>query len=353
MTALFLLPPRAVPAARLSFFFRDLANMLVAGIALNHALGSLKEAVLDPRLSRGCAVMLLELAAGRPLAQAMGQTGLFPRLALNAVKAGEHAGNLPLVMGLLADHFDLSARLKDKCLQAVIYPASVIGLLLVVLIYMAQAVVPQLAPLLPPEALDNWLTRALITFSAFIVHAGGWLFGGTAVLGLTMMGLISRYPDQWHAFLNELPLVGRAHRDLEIALCFFDIFVLLRSGIPLDTALTEAAAAAVNRTGMELKHCRQYLAGGHTFSAALAVGKYFPRLVVETVRLGEETGHYDEYCERVFKFYYRSFETRVGLLAATLQPALLGVAAFFVMLMALAFLKPIYANLTHIGVLKP
>ncbi len=343
----------SIPPDRLTFFFRDFSNMLAAGITLNHMMGTLKEAILDPRLSRACDAISCELAAGRSLAEAMAQTRQFPRLAVNAVKAGERAGNLPLVTGLLADHFELSSKLKGKCLEALIYPACVVFFLLVSLVYVSQSVVPQLAPLLPAQAMDSPLTRVMLALSGCVRHA--WIMmvfiaGGIFVLAGV---LIRRYPRAWYVCLRHIPGIGHVNRDLEIGLCFFDIFVLLRSGIPLDTALREAASSAGNLTGAELEQCCQYLAGGHTFSSALAQGKYFPRLVVETIRLGEEMGRYDDYCERVFKLYYRSFETRVSALVGALQPVLLGVCAVFVIAMAFAFLKPIYANLTHMGVLKP
>ncbi|MEI8012673.1 MAG: type II secretion system F family protein, partial [Candidatus Omnitrophota bacterium] len=278
---------------------------------------------------------------------------LFPAIAVNALRSGEHAGSLPQVMMLLADHFDLSERLKSQCLQAFLYPAGVIVLLCVALVYISQVVVPQLQPLLPAAAMDSFLTRSLLAISALIREA--WIPVLCAGAGVILLsgGLIRRYPDVGHLVLSRIPVIGQVCRDLDIALCFFDIFVLLRSGISLDAALGEAALSARNMTGKEMVKCRERLSGGYSFSGAMARGGYFPRFVVETIRLGEEMGRYDDYCERVFRWYYRSFEMRINMLAGALQPALLTVCASFVMVMALAFLKPVYANLSQVGMLKP
>jgi type II secretory pathway component PulF len=148
-------------------------------------------------------------------------------------------------------------------------------------------------------------------------------------------------------------VIGGLRKDLETALCFFDLFILLKSGIPLDSALGHAGASGRGLTGLRMEECRDHLRAGHTFSGALAHLRYFPRLVVDTIRLGEEMGRYDDHCQRVFKLYYRSFETRVNSLAAALQPVVLGVCALFIAAMAFAFLRPIYANLTQMGTLKP
>ena len=150
-----------------------------------------------------------------------------------------------------------------------------------------------------------------------------------------------------------LPFIGPARKDLEIATCFFDLFVRLKSGIPLYTALRDSASAAQNLTGEALERCALHLAEGHTFSSALAQTCYFLRLVIETIKTGEDTGCYDGYCERVFRSHYLSFKARVDMLAAAVQPLALGVCAAFIMAMAFAFLQPIYANLTRIGTLKP
>jgi type II secretory pathway component PulF len=201
--------------------------------------------------------------------------------------------------------------------------------------------------------MDAPLTRAMLALSAGVRL--GWipLLGFTGVTCVALTVFIRRKPRVWDGLLARVPFLGLVRRDLQISVCFFNLYVLLKSGIPLDTALGEVASSVNDLTGFHIEQARQHLAGGHTFSAALFETGYFPRLVVETVRLGEEMGRYDDYCERVFKLYYLSFETRVGRLVAALQPLMLGICALFVMAMALAFLKPIYANLTQIGIIKP
>ena len=341
-----------IPSAKLAFFFRDFANMLGAGLALNHILLTFREGAFDVRLVGVCGKISEDLAAGRSLAQAMEGTKVFPPLAVHAVRAGEKAGHMPLVMGLLADHFQLSGELKGKCLGALIYPACVLGFLLTSLIYVSQAVVPQLAPLLPSEALQEPLTRGMLALSLWV--RVGWipLTGSLLVMGIAAAVFMRRHRRLWDELLIRMPLFGPVRRDLQISVCFFNLFILLKSGIPLDAALGEASVSGDGLTGLQLERSREYLAAGHTFSTALSETGYFPRLVIETVRLGEEMGRYDDYCERVFKLYYRSFETRVNLLVAALQPLMLGICALFVMAMALAFLKPIYGNLAQIGVIK-
>lgn len=342
-----------MPSDKLAFFFRDFANMLEAGLALNTILSTFRESTLDVRLAGIFGRLSEELASGRSLAQAMGSGGVFPPLAVHVVSAGERSGHMPLVMNLLADHFQFSGELKGKCLGALIYPVCVLLCLVTSLIYVSQAVVPQLTPLLPPEAMNEPLTRLMLALSGGV--RSGWLplSGMALVMVAGSMLFIRRRPRAWDESLLRIPFFGPARKDLQVSVCFFDLYILLKSGIPLDTALGEVASCADDLTGFQIGRARQFLSAGHTFSMALAETGYFPRLVIETVRLGEEMGSYDDYCARIFKLYHHSFETRMNRLTAALQPLMLGICALFVAAMALAFLKPVYANLTQMGVLKP
>lgn len=341
-----------ISSEKLAFFFRDFANMLGAGLTLNHIFLTFQDSLLDTRLAGVCGGMMEDLSAGKSLAQAMEGAKVFPRLAVHVVKAGEKAGHMPLVMGLLADHFKLSGELKGKCLGALVYPACVLFFLLAALIYVSQVVVPQIVPILPSEAMQAPLTRAMLGLSGSVRTGWPYLAGLALAGGIGSTLVLHHKPAAADEILMRIPVLGPLRKDLHTSVCFFNLFILLKSGIPLDTALGETASSVDVLSRDHIEQARGLLSAGHTFSAALAETKYFPRLVVETIRLGEEMGRYDDYCERIFKLYYGSFERRVDMLVAALQPLMLGVCALFVAAMALAFLRPIYANLTQMGILK-
>jgi type II secretory pathway component PulF len=348
-----LLAGASLPPEKLALFFKDFAGMLSAGLAIDHILSTFKESLLDAGMGASCRRISQELAGGKSLAEAMAAVHVFPPIALNAVRAGEHAGELVEVMGLLSEYFNLIAELKGKCLRALAYPACVFFFLLAALIYVSQAVIPQLAPLLPPEALNDPVTRLMLGFSAML--RGGWPLLAGVVPGLVLaVGIFVHHKSGvWDDFLAHIPLIGTIRKDLAISLYFFDLYILLKSGIPLDAAMAEVERSARGVMARHMQHCRQALSDGETLSASLKEAEYFPPLVIETMRLGEATGRYEEHCERIFRTYYRFFEARVQMAVAVVQPLLLAVCALFILAMAMAFLKPVYANLTHIGIFNP
>ncbi|MBF0331010.1 MAG: type II secretion system F family protein [Candidatus Omnitrophica bacterium] len=342
-----------VPAGELSVFFKDLGNMFQAGLTLSHVLGTLQDGISSAKIRGACVQMKESLVSGKPLAQAMEEVRIFPPLALNAVRAGERSGQLVFACGLLTEYFHLISTLKGKIFRALIYPFAVFIFLCVGLVYVSQAVVPPLMSFLPADAMDGGLTRFMLAVSHTIEV--WWLMLVLMTSGglVLVVFLMSHYRRAADALLGRIPFFGALRKDMDIALCFFDIYILLKSGIPLDAALRETAGTGATLARRKLEVCSSYLVSGDTFAQALAATDYFPALLIETIRIGEEIGAYGDYCERVFRFYYRSFEMRLGALAAVVQPVLLAVCAALLMAFALAFLKPIYANLTHIGVLQP
>jgi type II secretory pathway component PulF len=342
---------RSLPARDLSVFFKDLGNMLQAGLTLSHILGTFQGGVASSAIRTVCVPMKESLAQGKSLAQAMDETRFFPPLVLNVVRSGERSGQLVFSCGLLSEYYELMAALRGKVERALAYPAVILIFMGASLIYVSYVVVPPLITFLPPGAMDGALTQFMLGLSRVLREQGAILLLVVMMAAAIIVLCISVYRRVWDVLLEKIPFVGALRKDMEISLCFFDIFILLKSGIQLDVALRDAASGGSSLVRAKLKECADYLVSGHTFSQALGMSAYFPPTLVETVRIGEEIGSYADYCERVFWFYYRSFETRLGALVSMVQPVLLSVCATGVIVFALAFLKPIYANLTHIGVL--
>jgi len=76
---------------------------------------------------------------------------------------------------------------------------------------------------------------------------------------------------------------------------------------------------------------------------------YFPCFTADTLRVGEESGRFEEYFERLYRTFYRSFQSRMEFLSSAIRPALLIVSASFIALIAIGFLQPLYGNLTNIA----
>ncbi|MBF0619837.1 MAG: type II secretion system F family protein [Candidatus Omnitrophica bacterium] len=332
-------------------FFRDMANMLETGLSLSRIFFIMEESTHDPALINACRKIAEDLEAGRSLAAAFELCGVFAPIAVTALKAGERAGNLPVVMALLADYFDFMANVQKQFINAAVYPAVVLLILGGAFVYMACVVMPQVAVLLPAESMQGPMTKIFLMMGKSITV----FWPAIVVLGAAMIILMvwarGRHRRVLEHAMMRLPVWGRIKKDLELGLCFFNLYVLQKSGIPLDAALNELSAGEGGVSVFHFEQCRQYLLGGLGLSEAFSRDGYFPRVIPDTIRLGEEMGRYEEYFERLFRYFYRSFEMRVNSFIALIQPALFIVCAAFIAGFACAFLKPVYANLTNMGMM--
>ncbi len=332
-----------------ALFFRDLSNMLVSGISLEHALRTLNETSLDEGARKMCGEALERLQNGDSFASALSASGELPREAFMSISAGETAGELPMVACMLGEYFELKAEIKRRVFSALGYPAAVIGILLCVLVYMSIEVLPKIAALLPAGAIDSPITMALLSAALFLKS---WWFGTCLALFLgisIMIAWMHSDPAAVRIFFSRAPFLGRLLKDQELSLGFFALYVLQKSGVPLETALREAADVAGGETRRHFQDCSSYLVGGLVFSEAVRRDKYFPRFTADTLRIGEESGRFEEYFERLYRVFYRMFQSRMDQLAGSVRPFLLLVSAAFIVLIAIGFLQPIYGNLTNIA----
>lgn len=324
--------------------------MLVSGIGLEHALRTLGETALDEGARRMCREALVRLGEGASLSEALNDRKVLPHEALMSISAGETAGELPMVFIMLAEYFELKDEVRRKISSSLVYPFVVMGILLCVMMYMGLEVLPRIAVLLPATTTASPLSGSLVSAGLFLKSWGILILGLILVGAAALIALARAYPHALMIVLARIPVLGQVNKERELALGFFALYVLQKSGVSLDIALNESAAVAGGLTAGHIKDCSSYLMGGLALSEAVRRDVYFPSFTADTLRVGEESGRFIEYFERLFHVYNRMFRSRMDHLAGSLRPVLLIVSAGFIALIAIGFLQPLYGNLTGIGV---
>lgn len=334
---------------QMSIFFKDFGNMLETGLTLPHILNALREQTLDSHLATLYIDMNKKLKEGESLSVCFKATDKFPDLVISVVSAGEHAGHLPLTMKILSEYYSALDDMKGKFLGALGYPFVVVVVLFIALIYMSINVIPPIRAILPPESLNSFTTVFMLGLANFAEHF--WFL--MLLFPFLLMGLFiymkQSMKDKFDVFLFKIPYLGHIFRDYEISVVFLSIWVLHKAGIPIDSVLRKVIEANRSYSAKQLKTCREALVGGYAFSETLKLNPFFPRLISDTVRLGEEMGRYNEYFERIYRFYRDAFQTRLKTLIVMVEPAMIIFCGLFIFLVIVAFLKPIYGNLGNIG----
>jgi len=335
-------------------FTQQLATLLGAGQPLDRALSILLELPEDERTRRVITDIRDIVRGGAPLSTALErQHGLFSRLYINMVRAGEAGGSLHDTLQRLSDYLERSAELKGRVINALIYPAILLAVVGGALLFLLGYVVPQFA--LMYESLDvalPWFTRWVLT--AGLVVREGWLIMIVvpAVIALVVERRL-RQPaarlavDGWLLQRKGIgPLLGK----LETARLARTLGTLLRNGVPLLSGLgivrnvlsNRALAADVDAASDEVKN-------GNGLSASLSRGKRFPRLALQMIQVGEESGALDTMLLKTADTFEQESARAIDRLLSALVPVITLVLASVVGLVIVAVLVPLYDLTNAIG----
>lgn len=340
-----LLPIR-IPAVELALFSRQFATLLNAGLTVERAVAALADQPEQARMRRVLGQVREDVLAGHNLAGALErQPRAFPRYYAAIVRAGEEAGALAVVMERLAAYLERGQALRHKVGMALIYPAIVTGVAMLVVGVLLTYVVPQVVAVFEHSRQSlPWLTRAMIAVSdlfratwwAALILAGVAAFAGHQALKVESVRL------GWHRFLLGLPVIGRLRSGVATARFANTLAVLVGSGVPVVTALNHAGAAlddAVFRQGVEA--AAERVREGMAISRALREAGAFPALLLHLVASGEASGELPKVLEQAARQQEMTVEARLATFTALLEPLLILAMGGVVLVIVLATLEPI------------
>ena len=337
---------KRIPLSEVSLMLRQLATLLEAGLPLEQALAVLIEQGDNPSMRQVIAAMRSEVLAGNTLARAMDKhRDTFPEIHRALINAGEASGELATVMDKLASYSEAQQALQQKISLAMVYPAIVITVAVLVVGGLLLFVVPPVVEVFQQtrQALPL-LTRALIALSDFL--SATWLYliaifvvgGFGAQRALQQEAL--RY--QFHLKLLQLPIVGKLIRGSNTAHMASTLSILVGSGVGLLTALTAACGVLTNLPMRRaLEDAATKVREGVTLSRALAVSGLFPPVLVHLIASGEQSGRLDTMLDRVAKQQTQEVSGFTTALTSILEPVLILFMGAVVLLIVLAILLPI------------
>lgn len=347
-----LFKPKPFAGQRLVQFTQQLATLLGAGQPLDRALTILLELPEDEAARRTVTDVRDAVRGGAALSTALErQHGLFGKLYINMVRAGEAGGSLHDTLARLADYLERSSALRGRVINALIYPAILLVMVGLSLLFLLGFVVPQFA------AMYDSLDAELPLFSKIVIGLGvfvrDWwvLFLVLPGVGLWWFDRKRRQPafrawlDDW---LLRQKLTGTLVAKIETARLARTLGTLLRNGVPLLTALGIGRNVLGNRAlADDVEAAANEVKNGVGLSTALARGKRFPRLALQMIQVGEESGALDTMLLKTAD----TFEVETGLaldrMLAALVPAVTLLLAGVVGIVILAVLTPIY-DLTNV-----
>lgn len=343
---------KMVDAQRFLAFNQELAALLRAGLPLLQALTLMSERMKEGNFRRVLVDVRERVKTGQDLSDAFGEhSHLFPRLYPSILKAGERSGELEAVLRRFIRYQKLVLEARKRVVSALIYPALLVGLSVMMITVMLVFVVPKFQnffsgfdvelPLLTRTMLaigtttqDNWLLIVVV------LGVGGtffWQWRDTALGALVLDRVRLR-----------VPFVGPVLQRFSLSEFCRSLAILLTGGMPLVPSLDIAVAAVGNSfIRSRLEPTIQQVREGETFHGALAASGVFTDLAIDMVEVGEATGALDEMLGNVSDFFDEQVEVRLQRLLTLIEPLMLVFMGIIIGVILISLYLPLFSALSQ------
>ncbi len=289
-----------------------------------------------------------DIQAGSSISKALSKhPKIFSSFYCNMVLAGEESGRLEQTFNHLADYIDRSYTVTSKAQHALIYPAFIILTFITVMVLMLTFVIPKLTDIIKESGVEIPIyTKIIMGLSDFFISYGVLLFlflaGGIVFLwkyATTPQG--RRYFDKLKL---DIPALGTLYQKLFLARLSDNLSTMLTSGIAMIQAI-EITSAVVENVHYEeaLLKARDAIKNGASISKAFAEHPEIPTIMVQMIRVGEETGELSSILQTLSKFYSREVENAVDTLVGLIEPVMIIMLAGGVGILVASVILPIYS----------
>ena len=338
----------------LSTFTQQLANLLQAGMPLTIALNSMTH--LETKgIPKTVAVGLRqEVMEGRSLSDAMSKQPLiFSDLYINMVKAGEQSGALVEVLRRMADHFEKFAAVQAKFTSALIYPAFVGVVGIGIIIFFMTFMLPKFMTLFGNMAVQLPASTQLLMDISKIFTTYWWLMLlilGAAILAFRRFQNTEEGKHKIDEWKMKMPVFGKVMKLNLYGQFARTLSTLLENGVPVLTALKITEQVLPNRVIKEATaKTREAVTDGKTLAQPLAASKIFPQLMVDLVRIGEETGDVPGALKNVADTYENELNLALRVMTNMIEPVMIVAMAGGVGFLLLSVLSAMFSLISNVG----
>ena len=289
-----------------------------------------------------------DLQAGSSIARALAShPQVFSSFYVNLVRAGEESGSLERSFDYLADYLDRQYEVVSKARNALIYPAFVVGVFILVMSLMLTLVIPNIAKILTESGQELPIyTKIVIGLSSFLVNYIGVILvllalGGAFFWRFSRTAVGRRTIDE---FVLSIPYLGDLQQKLLLTRICDNMSTMLTSGITIVQALEVTADVVDNTVYKEIiLSSLAEVKGGRSFADSIGEYKEIPGVLAQMAKVGEETGSLGTILTTLSNFYRREVNNAVDTLIGLIEPIMIVMLGLGVGVLLAAVLFPIYS----------
>lgn len=314
----------------LATFTTQLANLLRAGMPLTQALASLSHIESKGIPKEVTTQLKQDVVEGKSLSESMAkQPNIFADMFVNMIKAGEQSGALEDVLRRLSEHYNRFSEVQSKFSQAMVYPAFVLATGVVIMIIFVTKMLPTFLGIFDGMKIDlPASTQILISISDFFQSPTNLLMIGLSAVAFWIVFMRFRSTDNGRRAIDHwkmsVPVFGRVVQLNLYAQFARTLATLLRNGVPVLNALTITEEVVPNTVLKEsIAKTRDAVTDGKTLAQPLAASGVFPQLMIDLIRIGEDTGDVPASLENVAETYEGQMDVALRLMTNLIEPVLI------------------------------
>ena len=296
-----------------------------------------------------------DLQSGSTISKALARhPAIFSDFYVNMVRSGEETGKLNETFNHLADYLDRNYEVVSKAKNALIYPAFVITVFVAVMILMFTYIIPKISLIIVEsgQAIPLY-TQIVFAISDFFISYGSLLLAALVVLGFFTVRY-TRTAEGRSAlarFKLSVPFVGNLYKKLYLSIIADNMNTMVLSGIPMANAIEVTASVVGNEVYRELlEESLLAVKGGSSFSQSLSQYEEIPSMLVQMIRVGEESGELGSILGTMARFYQREVINAVDTLVSLIEPIMIVMLGLGVGVLLASVLIPIYDIANSAGV---
>lgn len=336
-----------VPARDVVIFSRQLAVMISAQIPIVQALKILVRQTENVTFKMVISEIADEVDGGSKLSQSLGRhPQVFNNFFIHMIRSGETTGKLDDTLEYLAKQTEKDYELNSKIKGAMIYPAFILGGLLLVGLVMMIFVIPKLTAILTESGAKLPLSTKLLIGTSNVLQHQWWLLLLIIIVLFFSYRLYARSEkgrETIDIIKFKFPVFGSLYKKIYLTRFSQSLSTLIVGGIPLTRSLEIVADVVGNRIykDLTLKTIKE-VEDGNSISTVFVKSKYIPPMLSQMMNVGERVGRLDTVLDKLAEFYAKEIEMSISNLVSLIEPLVMVVLGVGVAIMVMAILMPIY-----------
>lgn len=328
-------------------FLRQFSTLLKSGVTIVDSISILSQQTNSKPLMRALENIEEQLRNGKSLSEAAAsEEKIFPPIFINMVRAGEASGNIDGALDELTVQFEKQFDTRQKVKSAMTYPIIVGIVSIAVVIFLLTSVVPMFASMLTDLGGELPLITRIVLGASNIVSSTWWLLMLIAILFVLVIAVLRSRPETKYYVdyaMLKMPVFGQLLQKSVMARMSRTLSSLFSSAVPIIQSIQIVEKIVGNEVVKKtLQEARDALEEGNSLTTPMKNNWVFPPLVVQMIRIGENTGSLDQMLEKVAFFYEKEVEYATDRMKAMIEPMLIVFLAVIVGTIVISIIVPMF-----------